>query len=301
MELLRYGISRGMNAYNLFYVGRGASADVVMKLLQERIPPLRKAGIDKQAYLYGFDEVNDEVFPRIKEVFGRVHALYPDLPRMTTGYDNTFGRTTGLRPFIDIWVPLIPEHNMLEAQRLRAEGKDMWWYLCVGPRHPYPNWFVDSPTIEARLLMGAMSYKYRVGGVLYFMMNNWSLNDEPVSSGPYTNWFPGSGKTRDGGYANGDGSIFCPGPEGPLSTMRFENIRDGIEDYEYLHMLAEIVDAVSQKPPSLRRGEFLQDARALLAVPSHVVESSSRYTDDPRQVAEFRDRVAQTIIRSRQE
>ena len=72
------------------------------------MPPLKEAGLDKLAYLYGFDEVNDEVFPRIKEIFGMVHSLYPGLPTMTTGYDNTFGRTTGLRDYVDIWVPLIP-------------------------------------------------------------------------------------------------------------------------------------------------------------------------------------------------
>ncbi len=157
IPLLRHGASRGMNAFNLFYVGRGAGADVVRSLLEARIPPLKAAGLYPLAYLYGFDEVNDEVFPKVKEIFGMIGSLYPDLPRMTTGYDNTFGRTTGLREYVDIWVPLIPRYNMAEARRLRAEGKEMWWYLCVGPRKPYPNWFVESAAIEARLLMGAMS------------------------------------------------------------------------------------------------------------------------------------------------
>ena len=300
-ELMRYGMSRGMNAFNVLFVGRGSSADVVKKLLQERMPALKAAGVDKLAYLYGFDEVNDEVFPRMKEVFGASHALYPDLPTMTTGYDNTFGRTTGLREFVDIWVPLIPEYNMIEAQRLRAEGKNMWWYLCVGPRHPYPNWFVESPAIEARLLMGTMSYKYQVGGVLYFATNSWALNDHPISkNGPYTDWFPGSGKSREGTYANGDGSVFCAGPDGPVTTIRYENIRDGLEDYEYLSILADVVKTVGDKPASLPRAEFLQQARDLLSVSNEVVESSSRYTNDPRRLLDFRRQVAEAIERGRQ-
>lgn len=299
VDLLRYGASKGMNAFNLFYVGRGTSADVVRKLLEERVPALKAAGLYPLAYLYGFDEVNDEVFPRIKEVFGLAHSFYPDLPRMTTGYDNTFGRTTGLRDYIDIWVPLIPEYNMLEAQRLRAEGKDMWWYLCVGPRHPYPNWFVESPAIESRLLMGAMSYKYQVGGVLYFMMNGWSLNDKPISAGPYTDWFPGAGKSREGVYANGDGSVFCAGPDGPVSTLRMEAIRDGLEDYEYLYLLSRVVEEVAAQPTSLRRAEFLQRARAMLSIPQEVVESSSRYTDDPQRLYALRHAVAEAILEGR--
>lgn len=299
IEVLRHGASRGMNAFNLFYVGRGASAEVVGKLLQERVPAIKQAGLYPLAYLYGFDEVNDEVFPRMKEVFGLVHSLYPDLPRMTTGYDNTFGRTTGLRDYVDIWVPLIPRYDMVEAERLRAEGNEMWWYLCVGPRHPYPNWFVESPAIEARLLMGAMSYKYRVGGVLYFMTNGWALNDHPISSGPYTDWFPGAGKSRDGVYANGDGSIFCAGPEGPVTTIRYENIRDGLEDYEYLYQLAELVGTIAAGPASIERAEFLQQARELLSVPGQVVESSSRYTNEPEHLYAFRRQVAETILNGR--
>lgn len=300
VELLRHGASRGMNAFNLFYVGKGADVGVVKSLLQKRMPPLKEAGIDHLAYIYGFDEVNDETFPKIKELFGAVHSLYPHLPRMTTAYDNTFGRTTGLRDYIDIWVPLVPEYNMLEAQRLRAEGKEMWWYICVGPRHPYPNWFVESPAIEARLLMGAMSYKYRVGGVLYFMTNGWLLNNHPITSGPYTDWFPGAGKSREGVYANGDGSLFCAGPEGPVTTIRYENIRDGLEDYEYMFILAETVKAVSARPATIQRAVFLQQARELLTVPDEVVESSSRHTGDPYELYRFRDQVAEAILKGRQ-
>ncbi len=300
VELLRYGKSKGMNAFNVFYVGKGASPDVIIKLLQERMPAIQKAGLEELAYLYGFDEVNDEVFPRIKEIFGAAHKLYPNLQTMTTGYDNTFGRTTGLRDYVDIWVPLIPEYNMIEADRLRAEGKDMWWYLCVGPRHPYPNWFVESPTIEARLLMGAMSYKYRVGGVLYFATNGWKLVEKPIESGPYTDWYPGSGKDRGGAYANGDGSLFCAGPDGPVTTLRYENIRDGLEDYEYLYILADVVKDVAGKPASIERAAYLQHARNLLSVCDDVVESSSRYTREPWRLYSFRRDVAEAIVKGRE-
>jgi hypothetical protein len=37
---------------------------------------------------------------------------------------------------------------------------------------------------------------------------------------------------RGWGATNGDGMLFYPGPDGPFSSVRFENIRDGIEDWE---------------------------------------------------------------------
>ncbi len=131
------------------------------------------------------------------------------------------------------------------------------------------------------------------------MTNGWKLIEEPISPGPYTDWFPGAGKSRDGVYANGDGSIFCAGPDGPVSTIRFENIRDGLEDYEYLWQLAEVTQAVALRPANLRRAEFLQAARALLAVPQGVVESSSRYTQDPHELYALRRAAAEAILQGR--
>jgi len=297
IEMLQYGVKRGMSAFNILFAGRGSSAPKICKMLDERMPALKAAGLDDKAYLYGFDEVNDDVFPKMKEVFGAVHDRYPNLPRMTTGYDNTFGQATGLRDYVDIWVPLIPRYNMDEAKKLRAEGKDMWWYLCSGPREPFPNWFVESPTIQTRLLMGAMSYKYQAGGVLYFMTNQWKKNDKPVGMGPYTTWSFASGKGTNPreGYANGDGILFAAGPNGPMSTIRFENIRDGLEDYEYLYYLAELVEAVEKQPATAQRLDFLERARALLAVPDQVVTSSSRYTCDPQELYALRTRLADAI------
>ena len=147
--------------------------------------------------------------------------------------------------------------------------------------------------------MGTMSYKYKVGGVLYFMTNNWSLNDKPIGEGPYTDWFPGSGKSREGTYANGDGTIFCPGPDGPVSTMRFENIRDGMEDYEYLHLLAETVARVAKQPPTLARMDYLRRACDLLSVPENVVQSSSRYTRNSSDLYALRAAIVQAILDAR--
>jgi len=70
---------------------------------------------------------------------------------------------------VDIWVPLTPSYDLPEAEALRREGKQMWWYICLVPVHPYANWFIEYPAIESRLLMGAMSHKYRVDGFLYYL------------------------------------------------------------------------------------------------------------------------------------
>jgi hypothetical protein len=36
----------------------------------------------------------------------------------------------------------------------------------------------------------------------------------------------------------GDGQLLYPGVDGPIASIRLANIRDGLEDYEYLWLLA---------------------------------------------------------------
>ncbi|HOW19522.1 MAG TPA: DUF4091 domain-containing protein [Phycisphaerae bacterium] len=297
-EVIKYGVAKGMNAFNLINLGHGGLKGERQAVLDEWVPKLKAAGLIDLAYVYGFDEVKGELFAAMRDTFGEIHRRYPGLRTMTTAQDPSFGRDTGLREAVDIWVPLTPSYRLAEAEKLRAEGKEMWWYICVVPRPPYANWFIESAAIEARLLMGAMTYKYRSGGVLYYLITLWTPNRKPIASGPYTQWKPGSFfNEKNNKTANGDGSLICPGPDGPLSTVRFENIRDGLEDYEYLWRLAERAAAVRKLPLTPQREAYLTQARSLLAVPDAVVRDVREYTRDPKAVDAFRAAVAEAIER----
>jgi len=263
------------------------------------VPKLREKGLEDYAYVYGFDEVSAEYFDAIRDVFEAIHRRFPDLRTMTTGYDYSWGRETGLRDAVDIWVPLTPYYDRAAAEKLRKEGKDMWWYVCVSPHHPYANWFIEYPAIEARLLTGAMSHKYDVGGFLYYQITRWLVNHKPIDSGPYTSWDPGSFTNRRDKTANGDGSLLCAGPDGPLSTIRLENIRDGFEDYEYLFLLDQLVQSARKHPATPERKRFLTRAEALLAVPENVVKDVSSYTRNPQALYTFRNNVAHAILEGR--
>ncbi len=297
IELLKYGASRGMNAFNVggvFRVGKGKKTEPsLLAYLRE----LKQAKLFDFAYVYGFDEVRKEKFAEVKEVFGEIHKRFPGLETMTTANDPSFGKRSGLRDVVDIWVPLTDRYSLTEARELRRQHNEMWWYICVVPIHPYANWFVEYPAIEARLLTGAMSYKYQVGGFLYYLINLWEGNRKPISKGPYADWDPGSLVNEEKKYtANGDGSLLCPGPDGPLSTIRLENIRDGFEDYEYLWLLRETVKSVGKLPPTATTGDFIARAETLLAVPDQVVTSTINYTRTPKDLEEFRTHLAEAII-----
>lgn len=300
LSTLQRAVGKGMNAFNIVFAGSGGARDRVVQALTEFVPRIRQAGLFDLAYLYGFDEIKADKFKEARELFEEARRLVPGLPTMTTAQDHSFGKESGLREAVDIWVPLTPNYDVLEAEELRREGKQMWWYICIVPVHPYANWFVEHPVIESRLLMGAMSYKYQVDGFLYYLVNNgWERNKKPISSGPYTEWDPASCANSKGKWANGDGNLIYPGPDGPLASMRLANIRDGLEDYEYLYILAEQVSKVERLPATADRTAFLASARPLLAVPDSVVRNVVEYTYRPESLAQWRAKMAELIVAGR--
>ena len=255
-----------------------------------------------QLYVYGYDEATVDKFQVMYDTFTGIHTSYPGMRTMTTAYDDSFGTspgTTFLRSAVDIWVPQPTKYNLTESDKLRTEGKDMWIYVATGPKHPYTNLYLEYAGIEPRLLLGAMSFKYRAGGFLYYAVANWpaGYGNSPITSGPYTAWDPRTTYSDSShGYVDGGGSIFCPGPTGPVPTIRLENIRDGIEDYEYLTLLKSITRIVNRCPTAPEQQQFVSEASVLLAVPTSVVTSWISYTRNAADLYSFRQQVAQKII-----
>jgi len=305
IEVIKYGVSRGMNAFNVGGVFREAAASGKRnKELDNYIARLKEEGLFDYAYVYGFDEIREEKFAEMRMTFGNVHRMFPGLETMTTAADHSFGAKTRLRSAVDIWVPVTDWYDQEEARKLRKEKRDMWWYICVVPYHPYANFFVEYPGIEPRLLTGTMSYKYEAGGFLYYHISLWGEeekgkeNRSVISKGPYTEWNPGSFfNPKNSKTANGDGSLFCPGPDGPLSTIRMENIRDGFEDYNYLYRLRELADAVRKQPESEAGKAFLAEAERLLVVPDNVVTAVTEFSTDPVHLSNYRVALAAAILK----
>jgi hypothetical protein len=123
-----------------------------------------------------------------------------------------------------------------------GSGEQVWLYTsclsegcnATGETDPYwvgwPGYVTDAPATEARA-MGWLSFLYGTSGELYFAV------DKKFS----TAW---TDQLNEGGQ--GDGTLFYPGtPELvggtepiPIESIRLKYIRDGYEDYEYLHFLA---------------------------------------------------------------
>jgi len=251
----------------------------------------KAAGAEEICYVYFFDEVGPQHYETLKTAAARLREALPGVPLLTTARDPDYGIASGVSEVIDVWVPLTPSFGTEEGRaaitRARANGDEVWWYVCIGPRRPYANLFIEYDAVEARLLMGAMTQRYQPDGFLYYATTMWGTNDHPIEDGPYTDWNPASYRIN-----NGDGSWFCAGPDGPLTTIRFENFRDGLEDYEYYCLLARKIQEARARGVADRR---LKRAEALLEVPGELVTSLTEYTRDPGVLERQRLKLAEAI------
>ena len=214
-----------------------------------------------RAYLYGCDEVLKEFFPNIKWAISELKKMYPGVPLSTTAVDRDLGVGNDLAG-IDWHTPTTTryrEAGPAQVAKARAEGRQVWWYIACNQRAPYANLFVENPPIEARMLMGAQTAMERPDGFLYYHISMWNT-PHVVGDEVFTDWNPRS-YTR----YHGDGCWVLAGPDGiPCTTQRFENFRDGLEDFAYVLEYERLTGRRCEVPPEVYRAvdQFTDDADA---------------------------------------
>lgn len=150
-------------------------------------------------------------------------------PELKTVEANHFKDLVGA---IDVWVPQLNflHEDFSYYQERQAAGDEVWFYTCVFPQGDYANRFIEQPLIKTRLLHW-INFTYGITGYLHWGYNQWTA-DNPVTH-----------TTRPHGgppyLPAGDPWVVYPGSDGPLDSIRFEAMRDGVADHELLCRLAE--------------------------------------------------------------
>lgn len=308
--------THGARWFNIIYVNiksdDPASASQkkhILDILADYVPKLEKENLLDMAYIYGFDEISSTEFASVKDISSEIKKRYPKIPLMTTARDPSYGQDTGLDQYVDIWVPLTEKYDKTgdAIAAARKRGRQVWWYICMQPRHPYANWFVEYTAAEHRLLMGFMPWKFGAQGFLHYSMNFWQTNKNvkqpdgtvvPVKNAPFTEPINCGPLTNSDGKSwtnfNGDGLIFYPGPNGPISTIRMKAIRDGLEDYEYLWLLKQKYDEIKTGKRKAS-ADWSKRAEAAMAVDSSLVKSLTHYTTQGNDVLAARRAIAQLL------
>lgn len=183
--------------------------------------------------------------------------------------DLSAATSKGLLSSIDILVPIVQSLHDKGGVSIRqsydqflamSPKKELWWYQscishgcgqgCSPTTGSYytgwPSYVIDASAIQNRA-MEWLSFNYDITGELYFQTTH-------LLDTAWTNQCDFSG--------NGDGTLFYPGKPSiiggttdiPIESIRLKLIREGMEDYEYLKLLADLGD--SNKAHALASAAF---------------------------------------------
>ena len=291
---LLYARSRGMNLFNIlnivpepkdkeakwvcFSPPEATESPAFYPAFRARLAPyvvgLKRRGLDRFAYLYGFDERESEYYPGIDAIWKKLKADFPDIPVMTTAmmYRDYATGKTNLPCLVttDWYCPLTDVYKADVSEEMRKLGKKVLWYVCCSPKYPYANFAsLEYPPVEGRLL-GWMTHLYRADGLLYWHVNFWNGPCIDESDTFFPAWDTSSALGMPG-----DGVLLYPGKDHVLSSIRLAQIRDCVEDYEWLKLAAE-----------------KSGAEAVDAISRSLIGSPTEFTRDPAAIRAARQKLA---------
>ena len=247
--------ARGCNVWILG--GLSGRKEVPVEEYRERYEIAVKHGILPYCHVYIGDETSE--FDLMRRKANILHANFPGLKVMIGGSRPR----KELIGYIDIWDPTMSTATRLygfdpkEMERASRRGEEVMWYVACSPNHPYPNVQMGDPLFASRMLFW-LTWKYRITGFEYYCFAIWGKNPEIEPRWPASPWHCYSFR-----HTNGDGQLCYPGPDGhPAASVRLENIRDGIEDWEALFILEGAAGALEK---AISAGDLEKDSTARLA------------------------------------
>ena len=220
---------------------------------------LREKGWLDKTVFHIADEPSNHNVMSWREASQFVHEHAPALRRIDAI------ETTHCFNRLEIWVPkldyLATWYDTYE--KARQQGCELWFYTVgIFQKGSYPNKTVDVPLIESRILHW-LNYRFGLKGYLHWGFNSWT--DDPFNA-------PGEHR--------GDGWHVYPKKDGLINSLRWEQMRNGIQDYEYLWMLENKIKQVRDtlgEPLST----MIEPSRRPTEIASQVVKTIHQYSKNP--------------------
>ncbi len=254
---------------------------------------LKEKGWHRRVVLYISDEPFDRhehIRRQMQALCGMIHEVDPAIPI----YSSTWKHVPDWGGSLNIWGighygPVPPE----TMARLRSGGARIWFttdgQMCT-----------DTPYCAVERLLPHYCFKY--GAEAYeFWGVAWQTYD-PFRFGWHSFIYQTSepGESSWVRYPNGDGFLLYPGQplgqDGPVSSIRLEQAREGVEDYEYLHLLTALVESAQRAGKPVAAAErALRAAQDLVQIPNDGGYYSTRILPHPERLDETRRAVAEAI------
>ncbi len=267
---------------------------------------LAEKGWLDEAYVYWFDEPSPDQYAFVMNGFEKLKRYCPRIPRMLTEQPES-----KLEGGPNIYCVISNLYRDDASEKRRAFGDKFWWYVCTGPKAPYCTLFIDHPATEMRVWLW-QTWQRKIEGILVWQTNYWTSSaaypDQPQN--PYEDpmgWVSGysTPKGNKRPWGNGDGRFIYPplaaadahpaGPvlDGPVDSIRWEMLRDGIEDYEYLVILEKLLKAKKDKLTARQYKQY----STLLDVPEAITKDMTTFTKDPAPIEARRNQIARSIAK----
>lgn len=205
-------------------------------------------------------------YPDLKESFLNMHNLVT-----TPLNDNLYGNTE--EGGVSCWCPQYSQFATAEARanyaarkalpkdgnykvkittatgviekQGRVGGEDVWWYGCMDPSSPFPSLHLDADLLNTRTIR-YMQYDYDISGCLFWNVCYYSKYSGGSTSGRDI-WYDPISWAR----CAGDGQLVYPGVtygiDGPITTLRLEQLLASSEEYEYLWMIEQGVNEYNEE------------------------------------------------------
>lgn len=306
-KVLRFCIEKGLTRFTILQMKKGSytkeEAEKTYKFVAAYAKFLRKKGWLDKALVELWDEPTDLEWPLVKERAERLRVIDPGLRLQLFAeggpYDFWDPKNIkfGWKDLIDIWAPI----NIIEAPQVQAKGGEIWAYYCTLARGNAPNFYIDCPAIYQRSIAW-YSWMYGLDcfehwGTNYIWRN--VRTGQPMDKKwPNVEW-----DSRTYHFFNGEGQLVYPGPKGiPYSSIRLENFRDGMDDYEYLFKLKELLSVHDKESSDSRFNEYRKllypENYLLHKYPRQIkvsLENTLRYPEDPEHILEVRNKIAEAI------
>jgi hypothetical protein len=189
----------------------------------------KKYNLENQWLQHIADEPTDINAQCYKDVSKQIKLIYPEVTIM-----EATNAKESLSGSIDLWCPLINDfqENQDFFEEREKKGEKILIYTCLVPGGKWLNRTLDMERIR-QVYFGWAGSKYNTFGYLHWGLNQYKANPFKQSVVKH----PSPQASSNNFLPAGDTHVIYPGTDGPLSSLRFEAHRQGIEDYELLEKL----------------------------------------------------------------
>ncbi len=255
---------------------------------------IRQKGWHDKFVYYMSDEPhfqNEFVVDQMKKLCGLVHEVDREIPI----YSSTWRHCSAWDDSLDLWgIGQYGCFPVADMERLQHAGKSMW-FTCDG------QMATDTPFLATERLLPYYCFKYGVSGFEFWGLAWWTYDPWQVGWHQFIRQSDEGKKYYWVRYPDGDGFLAYPGQpvgvEGPVSTIRLEQLRQGLQDYEALILLEQLASKARQAGRPVSGAErALTLARELVTIPNAGGLRSTEILPNPDRVPAVRRAVNAVLL-----